>query len=183
MSPPSRGVRLAVDAAIAGWLIAWVLIGLQVGREVRQLTELNDTVVLAGGAIEETGDVLEEVGRIPFVGAPVGDLADRIRQTGRSASRNAASSRQSVEDLSTLLGVSIALIPTIPLVAVWIPLRLRWRRERLAVKRALATGSPDLERLLAERARTSLPLDQVLALEADRKGLADAELERLGLRR
>ena|SRR5215208_7209210 len=183
MSPPSRGVRLAIDAAIAGWLVAWILIGLQVGREVERLGELNDTVVLAAEAIEQTGDIMEEVGRIPLVGAPVGDLADSIRRTGRSASRNAAASRDSVEDLSRLLGLSIALIPTIPLAAVWIPLRLRWRRERLAVRRALASGSPDLERLLAERARTSLPLDQVLALEADRKGLADAELERLGLRR
>ena len=182
MSPPSRGVRLAIDAAIAGWLIAWLVIGIQVGREVRQLTELNDTVVLASGAIEETGDVLKQVGRIPLLGTPVGDLAERIKRTGRSARRNAASSRQSVEDLSFLLGVSIALIPTIPLAAVWIPLRLRWRRERVAVRRALATGSPDLERLLAERARTSLPLDEVLALEADREALADAELERLGLR-
>jgi hypothetical protein len=183
MSPPSRGVRLAIDAAIAGWLVAWILVGLQVGREVERLGELNDTVVLAGEAIQQTGDLMEQIGRIPLLGEPVGDLADDIRRTGRSASRNAAASRESVEDLSLLLGLSIALIPTIPLAAVWIPLRLRWRRERQAVRRALASGSSDLERLLAERARTSLPLDQVLALEADREGLADAELERLGLRR
>jgi hypothetical protein len=182
MTPPSRGVRLTIDVAIAGWLIAWIVIGVQVGREVASLGELSDTAVLAGQAIEQTADVLEQIGRIPVIGAPVGGLADSMRKTGQSAQQNAAASRDDVDDLSVLLAVSIALIPTIPLAAVWIPLRIRWRREREAVKRALASGSPDLERLLAERARTSLPLDQVLALEADRKALAHAELERLGLR-
>ena len=183
MSPPPRGLRLAVDAALVGWVIAWVVIGLQVGREAAQLGELSDTVVLAGQAIEQTGDLLDEVGSIPVLGEPVGDLADSIRRTGASARQNAAATRESVDDLSVLLTVSIALIPTIPLAAVWIPLRLRWRRERRAVQRALATSSPELETLLAERARTSLPLDQVLALRDDRKALAGAELERLGLRK
>jgi hypothetical protein len=183
MTPPSRGVRRAIDAAIAGWLIAWIVIGVQVGREVASLGDLSDTAVLAGRAIEQTADVLDQIGRIPIVGSPVGGLADSIRKTGRSARQNGAASRDDVHDLSVLLGLSIALIPTIPLAAVWVPLRIRWRRERQAVKRALASGSPELERLLAERARTSLPLDQVLALEADRKALAHAELERLGLPR
>jgi len=181
MSPPSRRLRLAIDVALAGWLIAWIIMGIQVGREVGQLGDLSDTAVLAGTAIEQTADVLDQIGRIPLIGTPVGDLADNIRRTGKSARQNGAATRDDVHDLSVLLGISIALIPTIPLAAVWIPLRVRWRRERQAVRRALATGSPDIERLLAERARTSLPLDQVLALEADRKALADAELERLGL--
>jgi hypothetical protein len=181
MSPPSRGVRLTIDLAIAGWLIAWIVIGIAVANEVKQLGNLSDTAMLAGQAIEQTADVLDQIGRIPVIGTPVGDLADSIRKTGQSAQQNASASRDDVDDLSVLLGLSIALIPTIPLAAVWIPLRLRWRRERQAVKRALASGSPDLERLLAERARTSLPLDQVLALHADRQALAHAELERLGL--
>jgi hypothetical protein len=182
MAPPSRGVRLAIDVAIAGWLIAWIVLGIAVAHQVKQLGDLSDTAVLAGQAIQQTADVLDQIGRIPLVGTPVGDLADSIRKTGQSAEQNGVASRDDVNDLSVLLGLSIALIPTIPLAAVWIPLRIRWRKERQAVKRALASGSPDLERLLAERARTSLPLDQVLALESDRKALAHAELDRLGLR-
>jgi hypothetical protein len=183
LTPPSRRVRLLVDVALVGWLVAWIVIGIQVGREVSGLSELSDTVVLAGGAIEQTGDLLEQVGRVPFLGESVGDLADRIRDTGRSAQVSAAASRGSVEDLSVLLALSIALIPTIPLAGIWLALRLRWRRDRIAVRRALAAGIPGVDGLLAERARHTLPLDTVLELGDDERALAAAELERLGLDR
>jgi hypothetical protein len=182
LTPPSRRVRLLVDVALVGWLVAWIVIGVQVGREVSGLSELSDTVVLAGGAIEQTGELLEQVGRIPFLGQPVGDLAESIRETGRSAQESAAASRGSIEDLSVLLALSIALIPTIPLVGIWLALRLRWRRDRVAVRRALAAGIPGLDGLLSERARHTLPLDKVLELGNDERALAAAELERLGVR-
>lgn len=183
LTPPSRRVRLLVDVALVGWLVAWIVIGVQVGSEVRGLSELSDTVVLAGGAIEQTGDLLEQVGRIPILGQPVGDLADRIRETGRSAQVSAAESRGSVEDLSVLLALSIALIPTIPSAGIWLALRLRWRRDRVAVRRALSAGVPGLDGLLAERARHTLPFDTVLGLGDDERALAAAELDRLGLDR
>jgi hypothetical protein len=183
LTPPSRRVRLLVDVALVGWLVAWIVIGIQVGREVRGLSELSDTVVLAGVAIEQTGDLLEQLGSVPFLGESVGDLASRIRDTGRSAQESAAASRGSIGNMSVLLAVSIALIPTFPLAVIWLGLRLRWRRERVAVRRALAAGVPDVDRLLAARARHSLPLDTALALGDDERALADAELERLDLPR
>ncbi|MEX2646065.1 MAG: hypothetical protein WD249_07380 [Gaiellaceae bacterium] len=57
------------------------------------------------------------------------------------------------------------------------------RRDRVAVRRALAAGVPGLDGLLAERARHTLPLGTVLELGDDARALAAAELERLGLRR
>lgn len=172
-----------IDLALIGWVIAWVVIGLEVGRQMREVSTLSDTVVLAGDAIEQTADLLGQLGRIPFVGGSFEELADRIGETGRSAQANAAASRESVEDLSVLLAVSIALIPSLPLGALYVPLRLRWRRERAAVRRALAAGVPGLDEVLAERARHTLPLGKVLALGDDTKALAAAELKRLGLRR
>jgi hypothetical protein len=88
MAPPSRGVRLAIDVAIAGWLIAWIVLGIAVAHQVKQLGDLSDTAVLAGQAIQQTADVLDQIGRIPLVGTPVGDLADSIRKTGQSAQQS-----------------------------------------------------------------------------------------------
>ena len=66
------------------------------------------------GALEQTGEVLGRLDRLPIVGENAGELSERVRRTGRTAVRSARSSRESVENVSTLLGISIALIPTIP---------------------------------------------------------------------
>src|SRR6266508_4939939 len=67
---PVPGVRLirALDVAVAVWVVAWIVLALLVGREVRDLRELSDTVVVAGIAVEETGDLVESLGSVPFVG-------------------------------------------------------------------------------------------------------------------
>jgi hypothetical protein len=192
-APPSRAVRLLIDLALVGWIVAWIVLGVQVGREVRGLTELSDTVVLAGDAIEQTGDLLEQVGRIPFLGQPVGDLADRIRETGRSAQRDAAATRSDVEDLSVLLALSIALIPTLPLLGLYLPLRFAWTNDARAVRRALkrAPTDPLLVEFLARRAVANFPYDSLLAVsprpfrdleEGRYDSLARLELDRLGIR-
>ncbi len=191
--PPRRAILL-IDAALLGWIVAWIILAGAVAREVDGLSRLSGTVVLAGGALEETGDLLRSFDRVPFVGDQVGEVSERIRQTGRSARRNAAASRESIENLTVLLGVSIALIPTLPLLAVYLPLRVRWRRERSAIRRALRhrDAAPMLEQYLARRAVQTLPYDRLRAISVDPwrdvaegrfTALADAELTRLGLRR
>jgi hypothetical protein len=191
---PPRGAILLMDAALLGWIVAWIILAGAVAREVDGLTRLSGTVVLAGGALEQTGDLLGSFDRVPFLGDQVGEVSEQIRRTGRSARRNAAASRESIENLSVLLGVSIALIPTLPLLGVYLPLRVRWRRERRAIRRALRRrdGAPMLEQYLARRAVQTLPYDRLRAISADpwrdvAEGrftvLADAELARLGLRR
>ena len=188
---PPRAAIVLVDVALLGWIVAWLVLAGAIAREVDGLSRLSTTVVLAGGALEQTGDLLGGLDRIPLVGGEVGDVADRIRDTGRSAQRNARESRESIENLSVLLGASIALIPTLPLVALYVPLRVRWRRERESVRRALEDGDDAvLDEYLARRAVHTLPYERLRAISADpwrdlaegRFGaLADAELARLGL--
>lgn len=191
---PSRRTMLLLDVALLGWIAAWIVLGTAVAREVRGLRNLSTTVVLAGQSLEQTADLIGGLAGVPFVGDDVGNLAERVRQTGRSARRNARVSRESVEDLSVLLGVSIGLIPTIPLVALYLPLRLRWRSEARTIQRALLRDPPDpsLEHYLALRATQTIPYERLRAISDDpvadllagrTAALASAELERLGLRR
>jgi hypothetical protein len=191
--PPRRAIVL-MDAALVGWTIAWIILAVAVAREMEGLSRLSTTVVLAGRALEETGELLGSFDRVPFVGDQVGEVSDRIRDTGRSARRSARASRESVENLSVLLGVSIALIPTLPLGALYVPLRVGWQRERSAVRRALGRDDEAalLEQYLARRAAQTLPYERLRAISSDPwgdleagrfKALADAELKRLGLRR
>jgi len=192
---PLPGVRLirALDVAVAVWIVAWVVLALLVGREVRDLRQLSDTVVVAGIAVEETGDLVESLGSVPFVGGRVGEVAGRVRAAGRSAQASGRDSRDSTENLSILLALSIGLIPTLPLLGLYAPLRVTWAREARAVRRALAARPPDplLREFLARRAVLNLPYQELRAVSPDpfrdlEEGrfdeLAARELERLGLR-
>jgi hypothetical protein len=193
---PRAGARLirVLDVAAVVWMATWIVLGFLVAREVRHLRELSDTVVVAGVAVEETGDLLASLEGVPFVGSQVGDVAERVREAGRSARASGADSRDSTQNLSVLLGLSIGLIPTLPLLGLYAPLRVAWTRETRAVRRALATrpSDPVLTEFLARRAVATLPYQELQAVSPDPfrdleegrfEALADRELERLGLSR
>ena len=136
---PTAGVRLIrlLDVVAVLWVVLWVVLALLVGREVRNLRELSDTVVTAGVAVEETGGLVRNLGSIPFVGGQVSTVADQVEEAGRSAQASGRDSRDSTENLSVLLALSIALIPTLPLLGLYLPLRWAWTNDARAVRRAL----------------------------------------------
>lgn len=190
---PSARLIHVLDAAVVVWVAAWIALGLLVGREVRDLRELSDTVVVAGVAVEDTADLVDSLGSIPFVGGQVGEVADEVRAAGRSAQASGRDSRDSTEDLAVLLALSIGLIPTLPLLGLYAPLRISWAREARAVRQAVAVNPSDpvLLRFLANRALFNLPFQEVTAVSPDPfrdleegrvESLANRELRRLGLR-
>jgi hypothetical protein len=80
----------------------------------------------------------------------------------------------------------------VPLLALYVPLRLGWRRDRRAIRLAVARwdGDPGLEAFLAQRALSHLPFEELRDLAYDgtegspeSSELAAAELRRLGLER
>jgi hypothetical protein len=189
---PSARLIHVLDASVVVWVAAWITLGLLVGREVRNLRELSDTVVVAGVAVEDTADLVDSLGSIPFVGGQVGEVADQVRAAGRSAQASGRDSRDSTEDLAVLLALSIGLIPTLPLLGLYAPLRISWAREARAVRRAVAVNPSDpvLLRFLANRALFNLPFQEVTAVSPDPfrdleegrvESLANRELRRLGL--
>jgi hypothetical protein len=190
---PSARLIHVLDVGVVVWVAAWMVLALFVGREVRDLRELSDTVVVAGVAVEDTADLISSLGSVPFVGGQVGEVADEVRAAGRSAQASGRDSRDSTENLSVLLALSIALIPTLPLLGLYAPLRISWTREARAVRRAVEADpmNPVLRRFLANRALLNLPFQEITAISADPfrdldegrvEALANRELSRLGLR-
>lgn len=191
---PRRSVRVALDAAVVVWAAAWIVVGLWVAREVEGLADLSETVTRAGIALEEAGVALQSLDGVPFVGEDVTRVGERTEQAGESARLSGRSSRESVESLSVLLGVSIAVAPSLPLLALYLPMRLAWRRQVTAVRDALvrAPDDPALDEFLARRAVVNLSYDRLRAVSADPwrdleagryRPLGDAELARLGIER
>jgi hypothetical protein len=180
----ARAMR-RLNVALAIWAAFWIGIAAYTAYEVAALRTLSHTVVKAGAATESTGHALAAVGHIPFVGGRISQLAEQTVAAGASARTSGASTATTIDQLAVLLGIAIALIPTVPLLALYVPLRLGWRRDRNAVRNAVARwdGEPELEAYLAQRALTHLPYEALRDGSWSDSELAAAELRRLGLDR
>jgi hypothetical protein len=188
----ARAMR-ALDVVLVLWAALWIGIAAATAYEVDALRTLGDTVTKAGVAAETTGKAIQSLSGIPFVGGRVATLGEQATAAGRSARLSGRSSKGTVDRLAILLGVAIGLIPTVPLLALYAPLRRSWKRDRKAVSLAVSRwdGEPGLEDFLAQRALAHLPYHELRELTADgyafeegaRPRLAAAELRRLGLDR
>lgn len=185
----ARAMRV-LNVSLALWAAFWIGIAAYTAYEVSALRSLGRTVVKAGAATESTGHALAAVGRLPLVGGEVSHLAAQAIDAGATARASGASTASTVDRLAILFGVAIALIPSVPLLALYLPLALSWRRDRNAVRRAVTQwdGEPELEAFLAHRALAHLRFDELRALgyagtesSAANAELAAAELRRLGL--
>jgi hypothetical protein len=191
---PRPAARRLLDAAVLLWAVGWIVVGILVAREVRALGELSETVVVAGEALGDAGTALASLEGVPFVGEDIREVGERTERAAESAGVSGRSSRESIDSLSLLLGIAIALGPSFPLVALYLPMRLAWSRDLRSLRRALTAfpGEPGLEEYLARRAALALPYDRLhlttaapwgALAAADRRRLSDAELERVGIRR
>jgi hypothetical protein len=187
----ARAMR-RLNVAVLIWALFWFGIAAYTAHEVAALRALSHTVVKAGAATESTGHALAALGHLPFVGGRIESLAAQAIAAGASARASGASTGRTLDQLAVLLGIAIGLIPTVPLLSLYLPLRRSWRRDRRAVRRAVAQwdGEPALEAFLAQRALAHLPFHELRELGYDgaedsaaNAALAAAELRRLGLDR
>ena len=116
----------AASLAFVVWASVWIFIGVRTAQEVRGLRELSDTVVDVGHAVRSSGETIGGLADLPLVGGRLEEPSEQIVRAGDSAVASGRSSRESVQDLSVLLGVSIAVIPIVPLaVLLFVVLRIR----------------------------------------------------------
>jgi hypothetical protein len=128
-----------------------------------------------------------------LVGGSLSGVAGQVQAAGASAVASGHSSLSSIHALSVLLAIAVALLPSIPVLGFYLPLRLDLRRDADALYHATQRHGrePGFKAFLARRAIGSLgyhrlsslvaqPWDLALS-EADRSELAAAELVRLGI--
>lgn len=127
--PPARRLVL-IDVLVAVWVALCIALGVAVASEVRELRTIADSVSAAGRAVETTGRTLSSLSDVPAVGGDLAGAGEEVQQAGRQAIASGRSTRDTIGDLSTLLLVSIAIVPATPLLAVYVPWRLARRRER-----------------------------------------------------
>lgn len=186
-------VRL-LDGLVVFWLVLWLVLGGWSGYTIWQVSDLGDTVTTSGQALDSAGRALESVGDVPVVGERPGELGSEVIATADEIAARGQEVKSQLRQLSLLLGLSITLMPTTPVLGLYLPLRWARRRETAELRQALSRHGRDaaFDRYLAERALQTMPFATVHALVGDpwraidegrTAPLADAELHRLGLGR
>lgn len=122
-----RFVRL-LGVFVLVWAIVWIGLGVWTRQEVHALGRLGDTVATSGTAVKRTGDALQGLGRLPFVGGEVAGIGRQVSAAGIDARRSGRSSTSAIGTLATLLAVAVALVPTVPMLALWFLARRLVRR-------------------------------------------------------
>jgi hypothetical protein len=184
---------LVVDVAVGAWVVLWLALGVAAADEVRGLSAYGDALRQAGAALDTAGSGLQRLGAVPFVGDGPERLGDEVRATAEEVRRSAGATDDRIEALGGRLGLAVATVPTLPVLAVHLPRRIRREREVAAVRRLAASlGDDRMAELLARRALHHAPYRVLAAAGADPwrdveegryRRLADAELARLGLAR
>ena len=141
------GIR-AVDVALVVWSVAWLVAGAITYASLENLEDGGEAVVAAGAGLQETSaglkrtarglhetaDALEVVGSLPFVSGNPGEAVEqtaddldrfavRVRETGRDAEVTGAQAQESAGTLAVVLGLAVALTPTVPIIALYLLLR------------------------------------------------------------
>jgi hypothetical protein len=189
----ARSVRW-LDVGVVVWIVVWIALGVLIWHDIGAQAQLSTNVIKMGAAVRDTGKALGVVGGLPLVGGQIGDFAQRIESIGAEVEASGQDSRSGIRRTAVVAGLGVGILPAVLVLLLYLPARLSWRRYVGAIATALpgAAGDPAFDQYLARRAIDALPWDALRAITPDPwsdvargecRALADAELERVGLRR
>ena len=188
----SHRTSRTIDVILVLWLLLWCAIGYTLGRTVNELSGLSDGVIGAGEGVSDAAGALGDFADVPLIGGGIDAIADQIDAIGQGTVQKGEASKDAIFNVSLLIGLVVALGPTVPLLAVWLVIRAPLARERRRIGRALDARDPGLDGYLALRAATRFPYSRIAGVTTDPWGdlqagrhtaLASMELTRLGLTR
>ena len=152
----------ALDGLVVAWIVVWILVGAAVGWNLWQLRQLSTTMGSAADSLENVADALDVVGNVPLVGDRIDEFATTVHQTADDTHASAESSRDSISSLSYLLGIVVFVIPSVPVLGLCLPDKLRRRREIDEVLHALRQADHAwVDEFLAWRAITKIPFHEL----------------------
>lgn len=110
---------------IATWCALWLVVGAWTGYELWQLSDIGPTVAESGRALDSAGTALESLGSVPVVGDSTAELGSEVRANAEHIVADAIEARASIRRLAVLLGLAIALVPSVPVLAAYAAVRRR----------------------------------------------------------
>ena len=161
--PAPRARAVSRDLAVLLCVIAFAWLAVRVYHEVDRLSGVGAYVTQAGAGISvEFATSAQAVREVPLAG---GTLAGALRSAGAAASGRlealGQSSQDSVHQVARLVGWLTWAVPTVLLLVLVLPARVRQIGRLSRARAAAAEDSPERRRLLALRALLCAP-DRVL---------------------
>lgn len=190
----SRTVR-TWDGLVLFWVVLWLVLATWTGLTLWRTADTGDTISASGEALHSVGQTLRDISELPLIPDRPGEIGGEVVTTADQITVRGHEIKSQLHQLALLLGIAIAGISIAPVLGFYLPLRVRRHREVARLRAAIGRWPDDegLDRYLAEQARRSLAYDEVVRLVTDPSGghleggdvrrLADAELERLAVRR
>lgn len=181
---------VAIDLLVVLWTAAWLVLGIAVGNFVARLGAVGEGMQDTGRAIGRAGDAVGQLSDVPLVGEGFDAIAQEIQEIGSETAQNGRSVEDDVDSLAVLIGAGLALGPTLPILALWVPPRVSRERERHSLRKSLKSDDGVALAYLANRAVATRGFrelrkasdDPVADLEAGRyEALAALELDHLAL--
>ncbi len=192
-SPGRRTAQIVADLLVVAWLVLWVWVGMAVHDGTSALAgpgrQTDESATALAGQLRDAGGRLDDT---PLIGDELATPFDRAADASDGIASAGRASVDAVEQLALVLGLAIALIPILVILAVHLPRRWRFVREATAGARFIDSVD-DLD-LFALRALAHQPMRVLARVSDDPAGdwrrkdpdvvrrLAELELEDVGLR-
>ena len=188
----SHRTARTIDIVLLLWLLLWCLVGYTLGHAVNKLSRLSDGVINAGEGVSNAAGALDGLADVPLVGGGIAAITDKIDGLGQGTVDKGEASKDAIFNVSLLIGLVVALGPTLPLIVIWLVIRAPLARERRRIGAALDANDAGILGYLAMRAATRFSYAKLTAASTDPWGdlhagrhepLATLEIKRLGLAR
>ena len=161
-----RSRQITVDVLAVAFMAAWIWLGVFVHSLVIGLTDFGVQMQQAGAGFRETmTDVGDDLGSVPLIGGGIRGPFDSASDAGATLEAAGASQQVAVQNLATGLGLAIAVLPVLAILALWLIPRIRFARRASTAKRLVSAGAG--VDLLALRALTTQRLTTLSAIDAD----------------
>lgn len=186
--PGRLGLQVLADLLAVAWTVAWIWLASTTYDLLLTLQSPGRTLVQAGGSVSGAFDgAAQGVGNVPLVGEQLAGAFAPGSDAGRSIATAGQQLIDTVANVALGAAALVALLGLLPVLSIWLPLRIRYARTAGAAAAARTRGLDQLAlRALVLR---RVPGDGVDPAAAWREGdpdavaeLASIELRAAGLR-
>lgn len=190
---PRRTRQFCADVVTLAFIVGWVWFGATIYGLISELATLGRQMEDAGAGFRETMiDVGDTLGGIPLIGGGIRAPFDAASGAGGALEDAGQGQQDLIQQLAVTLGVGVAVLPILMILALWLFSRGRFAR-RAGHARALVRAGASVD-LLALRALTNQKISTIAGVDGDAMGawrrgdhavmrrLAALELESSGIR-